>query len=94
MTVSPTARIAPREDGRDLTSAASVYKDQERHLVLDARNLDSIMRYEAHFHRQLHQALHELDALQARRRAEQTPLAGQDISAPPAEYLAAARQLQ
>ena len=88
------ARIAPREDGRDLTSAASVYKDQERHLVLDARNLDSIMRYEAHFHSQLHQALHELEVLQARRRAEQTPLAAQDISAPPATYLAAARQLQ
>ena len=86
------ARIAAREDGSDLISAARVYKDQERHLVLDARNLDNIMRYEAHLHRQCLQTLHELEALQARRRGETPHLARLDVSASPAAYLTAARE--
>lgn len=45
--------------------------------------LPTIMRYESHIHRQYVQTLHELEALQARRRGEHAPLARLDISAPP-----------
>jgi len=44
----------------------------------------NITRYEAHLHRQYIQSLHELEALQARRRGERVPLARLDISGPPA----------
>ena len=88
------ARIADRQDGGELISDARTYKDQERHLVLDPYYLDNIMRYEAHLHRQCLQTLHELEALQARRRGETPHLARLDISAPPAAYLAAARELR
>ena len=88
------ARIADREEGGELISDARTYKDQERHLVLDPYYLDNIMRYEAHLHRQCLQTLHELEALQARRRGETPHLARLDISASPAAYLTAARELR
>ncbi|MEK7247128.1 MAG: hypothetical protein AAB092_01520, partial [Chloroflexota bacterium] len=37
------------------------------------------MRYEAHLHRQWLQTQHELEAMQARRRGESTPLARMDV---------------
>lgn len=83
--------IAAREEGGDLIDTSLVYKDQERHLVLDPYHLDNIMRYEAHLHRQCLQTLHELEALQVRRSGEQPHLARLDVSASPAAYLAAAR---
>jgi hypothetical protein len=43
----------------------------------------NITRYEAHLHRMYVQTLHELEALQARRRGERVPLARLDISGPP-----------
>ena len=51
-------------------------------------NMEKIMRYEAHLHRQLHQTLHELEALQARRKGERpSPLARLDVSGSPATGL-------
>ena len=46
--------------------------------------IDNLMRYEAHLHRQYIQTLHEIEALQARRRGERTPLARLDITGSPA----------
>ncbi len=40
----------------------------------DARFLERVTRYEAHLYRRLFQALHEIEALQARRRGEAAPL--------------------
>ena len=40
---------------------------------------DRLVRYKAHLSRQLYQALHELEAQQARRRGEAAPLAGVDV---------------
>ena len=48
------------------------------------RDLNKIMRYESHLNRQLYQAMHELEALQARRQGGHAPLARLDISSPPA----------
>jgi hypothetical protein len=42
------------------------------------------MRYETHLHRLYIQTLHELEAIQARRHGERTPLARLDITASPA----------
>ena len=56
---------------------------QQARILPDSRELDKIMRYETHIHRQLLQTLHELEALQARRRGEVPHLARLDISATP-----------
>ena len=46
-------------------------------------DLDRIMRYEAHLNRQFYQALHELEALQLRRRGGSSPLARLDVNTSP-----------
>ena len=51
-----------------------------RRLLPPAQILERIMRYEAHLHRQLVQTIHELEAVQARRRGERTPLARLDVT--------------
>jgi hypothetical protein len=53
-------------------------KVRERILPDDA-TLQKIARYEAHLSRQLYQALHELEALQTRRRGGNAPLARLDV---------------
>jgi len=45
--------------------------------------IDHLMRYEAHLHRQYIQTLHELEAIQARRNGQHTPLARLDITGSP-----------
>jgi hypothetical protein len=45
--------------------------------------LDRVQKYESHLHRQLVQTMHELEALQARRRGETVNLARLDISGSP-----------
>jgi hypothetical protein len=42
-------------------------------------DLKTIARYEAHLSKQMYQALHELEALQARRRGRAAPLARVDV---------------
>ena len=79
--------IVQRED-----DPADTYRRQELKLLLDDRCLDRIMRYETNLHRRCLQALHELEALQDRRRGRQAHLARLDISAGPTDYLAAARE--
>jgi hypothetical protein len=55
-----------------------------RRTLPDAAQLNNIVRYEAHIHRQFLQTLHELEAMQARRRGQSTPLARLDITGAPA----------
>ena len=85
------AYLAP--NGKDVPDPAplrvAAYKEA-RVIPLDA-DVDKIMRYETHIHRQAVQTMHELEALQARRRGEQTHLARLDISSPPAGYTFARR---
>ncbi len=77
--------------GANYQSAAKVvgpdpYKVEERAqgtLLPTRDDLESIMRYGSMLHRQWVQILHELEALQARRRGEVTPLARVDFSSPP-----------
>ena len=46
--------------------------------------VDRVVRYEAHLHRLLTSTLHELEALQSRRRGDPAPLARLDVSGDPA----------
>jgi hypothetical protein len=57
--------------------------DRSRHsrLLTDSDNIDKVVRYEAHLTRQLNSTLHELEALQARRQGQPTPLARVELSA-------------
>jgi hypothetical protein len=50
-----------------------------------ADDLNLIMRYEAHLHRQYIQTIHELEAMQARRQGGTSPLARLDISGAPGD---------
>ena len=63
----------------DRVGAASMLR-----ILPEARTLQKVMRYEAHLHRQYIQTLHELEAIQGRRRGERTPLARLDITGSPA----------
>jgi len=60
-----------------------VEKDLERmsreRLLPDERTLEKVARYEAHLSRGLYKALHELEALQARRTGGAAPLARLDV---------------
>jgi hypothetical protein len=52
-------------------------------IIPDEGELNLIMRYESHLHRQCIQTLHEIEALQARRHGEQTRLVRLDINSLP-----------
>jgi hypothetical protein len=54
-------------------------------MLPDEETLAKITRYEAHLNRQMYQALHELEALQARRFGQAAPLARLEINASTAE---------
>ena len=56
--------------------ARDLDRERRERLLPDGPTLDNIVRYEAHLGRQLYQALHELEALQARRRGGAPPLQG------------------
>jgi hypothetical protein len=65
------------------TTASAVERALEQmtreRLLPDGRTLEKVARYEAHLSRQLYKALHELEALQTRRRGGSVPLARLDV---------------
>ncbi len=61
----------------------TVQKYELLRVLPDDIDLSTIIRYEAHLHRQYIQTLHELEALQTRRAGGHAPLARLDISGPP-----------
>ena len=63
---------------------AAILNARARMLLPRDPELSRILKYEATLHRQYIQLLHELEAMQARRHGERTPLARLDISGPPA----------
>jgi hypothetical protein len=64
-------------------AADQVERDLERmsreRLLPDEKTLEKVQRYEAHLSRGLFQAMHELEALQARRTGSAAPLARLDV---------------
>jgi hypothetical protein len=77
-----STREAPTTD--PLTSDEQVVREVDRlrrERILPApESLDRVIRYEAHLTRQFFSTLHELEALQARRRGLSTPLARLELS--------------
>src|SRR5215203_5560659 len=77
---------ATEEARREVRRAKSTVEEVERdlknmgreRLLPDEKTLEKIARYEAHLSRQLYQAMHELEALQAKRDGEAAPLARLD----------------
>jgi hypothetical protein len=59
---------------------ASRFRETLPVLLPDDRTLEMLVRYEAHLNRVLNHTLHELEALQDRRRGNPTPLARVDIN--------------
>jgi hypothetical protein len=81
-----TARYGAKVSGRPIEESITLEKVQMQtgiRMLPDPETRNGIMRYEAHLHRLLNQTLHELEAMQARRRGEHAPLARLDISGPP-----------
>jgi hypothetical protein len=58
---------------------AELLAEHRDRILPGVEDLQKIARYEAHLSRQMYQALHELEALQARRRGKVTPLARVDL---------------
>jgi hypothetical protein len=83
--------MAEREHKDDIIDPdpEQVYDRQLDRVIPKTADLEKVMRYETHLHRQFVQVLHELEALQARRRGEQTHLARVDMSSPPRAFGAA-----
>jgi len=67
---------ARREADRVAADLAGMRRER---LLPDGDTLNKVVRYEAHLNRQLYQALHELEALQARRRDLLAPLARLEV---------------
>jgi len=72
---------AYEETLRNSLPQAEWMQQQQADLIIPKEEtLERVMRYEAHLQRQLLQTMHELEALQARRKGEATPLARLDAS--------------
>jgi hypothetical protein len=69
VTAYEEAAIAERQD---LETASA-------RLLPHPLDIDKIIRFEAHLTRQLYQALHELESIQAQRRGQRTPLLRVDV---------------
>jgi hypothetical protein len=78
----PSARVAHAQETlarRDLLEQ----RIRGELLLPEAKGLEKLVRYEAHLNRQFYQALHEVEALQTRRRGGQAPLARLDVHGMP-----------
>jgi hypothetical protein len=69
---------ATRYDAAEKAEAELLAERRDR-ILPDRADLEKISRYEAHLSRQMYQALHELEALQARRDGKGAPLARLDV---------------
>jgi hypothetical protein len=78
--VCTTARLDVASLGVEAEKVeAQLLKERRRRVLPSEADLQTIARYEAHLSRQMYQALHELEALQARRRGRAAPLARVDV---------------
>lgn len=64
-------------------AVAAIAAGSPSRLMASPEDLDRIQRYEAHLNRQLQAAMHELEALQARRIGRAAPLARVDVAGLP-----------
>lgn len=75
-TIDESMSLFPLSPGVDMVAGLVIDRSVRDEVMLpSSKRLDQLMRYEAHLSRQIYHALHELQALQARRRGEPAPLA-------------------
>jgi hypothetical protein len=60
----------------------AIISKRRQHIIPNEDQLQKISRYEAHLSREMYKALHELEALQARRNGGSAPLARIDLQTP------------
>ena len=72
-------RRADLHEQEQQSSQRRVQRLRRERLLPDDASLNKVMRYEVHLNRQLYQALHELEAIQARRQGQSAPLARLDV---------------
>ncbi len=64
------------------TAEKAVISKRRQHIPPNEDHIQKISRYEAHLSREMYKALHELEALQARRNGKDSPLARVDLQIP------------
>ena len=69
--------------GEAPSEAVQMKREQSHRLLLSKETMDKVIRYESHLSRELYKAMHELEAMQARRHGQQTPLARIEVSGLP-----------
>ncbi len=86
MATAEIHRAAINPPGEDIVEPGpEVFEEQmELRMLPSDRYLERITKHERHFHRQYIQTLHEIEALQARRRGHPVNLARVDFSGSPA----------
>jgi hypothetical protein len=75
-----TCEELKKQEQRADEALQAIQEAREDRMLPEPEDLDKIPRYEAHLSRQMYQALHELEALQARRKGGAAPLARIDVS--------------
>jgi hypothetical protein len=66
--------------GREVERAnAQVERKRNERLLPPVKTMENVARYEAHLSRELYRALHELEAMQARRQGQAAPLARVEV---------------
>jgi hypothetical protein len=64
------------------TAEKAIVAKRRQNIIPNEDQLQKISRYEAHLSREMYRALHELEALQARRNGGSAPLARIDLQTP------------
>ncbi|MEX2158651.1 MAG: hypothetical protein WEB04_04540 [Dehalococcoidia bacterium] len=76
--------LAPGDGEIVVPEPAIVEEQREMRILPSDHHLERITKQERHFHRQALQTLHEIEALQARRKGQPVSLARVDFTGPPA----------
>ena len=63
-----------------------IWMERLRRIIPDSNRMPLILRYQAHFHRQYLQTLHELEAIQEKRKGGHSPLIRMDVTGSPAGW--------
>ncbi len=77
------ADLAGRAERERAEFAPMLQREQRERLLPAEPEMDKVTRYEAHLSRELYKAMHELEALQARRCGRPAPVARLDVTGMP-----------
>jgi hypothetical protein len=77
------ADLAARAERERAEFAPMLQREQRQRLLPAEPEMDKVTRYEAHLSRELYKAMHELEALQARRCGRAAPVARLDVTGMP-----------